>query len=128
MIENIKRFFEYFVCEEFLTKNFMQAKCLEAVLECIQNIEKMLRNSTGWEQKGVFNANNFKEYAVLYIDGERVMLKISRGNDNNSKIISLSVYNDKIMKTTSGFLIEKNKYSKKDVTKEIEYKNKIRYI
>ena len=76
----------------------------------------------------VFNVNNFKEYAMLCIDGERVMLKISRGNDNNSKIILLSVYNDKIIKTTSGFLIEKNKYSKKDVTKEIEYTNKIRYI
>ena len=76
--------------------------------------------------------NNFKEDITLCIEGERITLKVSQTENhqrNRSKTnVSISVYNDKIINTTSITRNEQNKSYTKDANEEIECRNKVRYI
>ena len=74
--------------------------------------------------------NNFKEDITLCIEGERITLKVSQTENhqrNRSKTnVSISVYNDKIINTTSITRNEQNKSYTKDANEETECKNKVR--
>ena len=65
-------------------------------------------------------------------EGERITLKVSQSENyqrNCSKTnVSIFIYNDKIINTTSITKNEQNKSYTKDANEEIECTNKVRYI
>ena len=75
--------------------------------------------------------NNLKEDITICIEGKQVTLKVSQTENhqrNPSKTnLSISVYNDKIINTTSITKNEQNKSYTKDANDEIECINKVRY-
>ena len=76
--------------------------------------------------------NNLKEDITICIEGKQITLKVSQTENhqrNCSKTnLSISVYNDKIINTTSITKNEQNKSYTKDANEEIECTNKVRYI
>ena len=74
------------------------------------------------------NTKAMKQDTTISIDDEKIILNTSQTNDYDEiqkKLnISISVYNDKI---TSNISTTSNNFTK-DVDKEIEYTNKIRYM
>ena len=76
--------------------------------------------------------NNLKEDITICIEGKQITFKVSQTENhqrNRSKTnVSISVYNDKIINTTSITKNEQNKSYTKDANEEIECTNKVRYI
>ena len=76
--------------------------------------------------------NNLKEDITACIEGKQITFKVSQTENhqrNRSKTnVSISVYNDKIINTTSITKNEQNKSYTKDANEEIECTNKVRYI
>ena len=76
--------------------------------------------------------NNLKEDITICIEGKQNTLKVSQTENhqrNRRKTnVSISVYNDKIINTTSVTKNEQNKSYTKDADDEIESINKGRYI
>ena len=75
--------------------------------------------------------NNLKEDITIFIEGKQITLKVFQTENhqrNRSKTnLSISVYNDKIINTTSITKNEQNKSYTKDANDEIECINKVRY-
>ena len=74
------------------------------------------------------NTKTMKQVIIIYIDDKKIILNTSQTDDYNGiqkKLnMSISIYNDKITSNIS----TTNENFIKDVNKEIEYTNKIRYI
>ena len=74
--------------------------------------------------------NNLKEDITICIEGKQNTLKVSQTENhqrNRRKTnVSISVYNDKIINTTSITRNEQNKSYTKDANEETECKNKVR--
>ena len=75
---------------------------------------------------GIINfVNNLKQVIPLSIECQEIMLKWSKTEDHSKKNVSISIYNDIIINTTS---ITKNEQNTKIINEEIECTNKARYI
>ena len=139
MINIIKKILEYFVCEKFINEKFQTLGgskdmiLLHSKFESIKSFKKICRIDISRDiiSLNIRNDADIKNDITLYIDGERITLKVSQIENCqgiHKRNISISVSNDKIIYNTSTNKNEQNRNYTKNTNEEIECTNKVRYI
>ena len=139
MINIIKKILEYFVCEKFINEKFQTLGgnkdmiLLHSKYESIKGFKKICRIDISRDiiSLNIRNDADIKNDITLYIDGERITLKVSQTENCqgiHKRNISISVSNDKIIYNTSTNINEQNRNYTKNTNEEIECTNKVRYI
>ena len=138
MIDDIKRIFECVICEEFINEKFVPEYMFRDEFELISKYREDTNESYSItaSRKNIIiqrcdmpacDVTKYKMYTI-HIEHDRVTLEAWNDSLYDYDDILLQVCNDKVVKTTSRLAHENNIIVEKDITEEIEYANRIRYV
>ena len=138
MIDDIKRIFECVICEEFINEKFVPEYMFRDEFELISKYREDTNESYSItaSRKNIIiqrcdmpacDVTKYKMYTI-HIEHDRVTLEAWNDSSYDYDDILLQVCNDKVVKTTSRLAHENNIIVEKDITEEIEYANRIRYV
>ena len=133
MIKNINKILEYFVCEKFINQKFFTLRLDNMIFLGFEYKPKIVFKkiykvcmSRDIVSLGIINVvDNLKQAISLSIECQEMKLKLSQTEDHSKTNVSISIYNNIIINTTS---VAKNEQNTKIINEEIECINKVRYI